>query len=535
MKTARILTVFLLVWWSTGRAQQISGSYYALWQYYQTDTLLHFRAPEGAFRSMHYLDLHGGSGDWEAGLSAEYYLPQALIGFNPGLKKHFLGWYVRYAHDAWDLRAGTVYDQTGSGSVFRTWNDKQLGLDNALRGVDLQYRPDENTRLKLIAGNMRTGIDYAESFIGALNFNREFSFDRLRLRFDATALTRYYAPENDAVPANVNLYGLQTGLSYGPWDLSFEYDYKTPDALYANGVLNDRVLFDGDAYTFNAGYARKGLGINLTLRRAENLQMYARRDLQGNPYNVGTVNYVPALIKQHDYPLATIYVYSVRQGISFADGTVGEIGGQADAVFKLRRKTPLGGRYGTIVSVNASQWHALNAEFFPQRGIYRRNFWQAGPLYYRDINLEVKRKLSRRWKTAFFVMHQTYNQRLLEGHGQMVRALTAVTDWTYRIHGATSLRLELEHLWSGQDERNWAAGGLEFNLRGRYGFFLTDMYNYGSTGIHYYNAGFVYTQGGNRLQLGYGRQRGGLVCVGGVCRYVPPNKGLQLSVSLSLF
>ncbi|NPA46839.1 MAG: hypothetical protein GXO24_06465 [Chlorobi bacterium] len=535
MKSFKWLPLWLLLATMTAHAQKISGSYYSLTQFYNDDSLMHFKAPESGLRSMQYLDLHLLSADWEAGFNAEYYLPEALLGYNPELKGYFLGWYVQYQKDNWKLRAGNIYDQFGSGMVFRSWNDKQLGIDNALRGIDVQYKWGSGPAVKLIAGQPRTGMTYDDSFIGGISVKNEFELGLdASLNVEASAVTRYYEPENDKVPAHVNLYGIQTQFSGGPWDFYFEYDYKTPDALYANGVLNDRVLFDGDAYTFNAGYARKGFGVNLTLRRAENIQMYSRRSLEFNPYNTGVVNYVPALVKQHDYPLATLYVYATRPGISWADMHVGEIGGQADMVFKIKRKTFLGGRYGTVVSVNASQWHALKAEFIPALGIYKRNFWEGGALYYRDINVEIKRKLNKKLKTGLFVMHQNYNQLLLEGHGEMINALTVVSDWYYRLPHYSSLRFEAEHLWTKQDEKNWAEAGLEFNYNGTWGFFVNDMYNYGSSKIHYYNAGVVYTHGGNRLQLSYGRQKGGLVCVGGVCRYVPPSKGLQLSLSLSL-
>jgi len=94
--------------------------------------------------------------------------------------------------------------------------------------------------------------------------------------------------------------------------------------------------------------------------------------------------------------------------------------------------------------------------------------------------------------------------------------------------------VELEHLFTKQDEKNWVAGGFEYNWNGRFGVYVTDMYNYGLTKIHYYNAGIVYTNHGNRITLGYGRTRGGLVCVGGVCRYVPPSKGLQMTIALRM-
>jgi len=79
------------------------------------------------------------------------------------------------------------------------------------------------------------------------------------------------------------------------------------------------------------------------------------------------------------------------------------------------------------------------------------------------------------------------------------------------------------------------AGTVEYNFNRKFGVYLNDMYNYGNDDtdkqIHYYNVGAVYSKSATRFSLGYGRQRGGLLCVGGVCRYVPENTGLSMSIT----
>ena len=67
--------------------------------------------------------------------------------------------------------------------------------------------------------------------------------------------------------------------------------------------------------------------------------------------------------------------------------------------------------------------------------------------------------------------------------------------------------------------------------------FGIDLYNYGNNDVaerlHYYNFGAAYKKGAARLQLSYGRQRGGLICVGGICRFVPESAGLNASLNYS--
>jgi hypothetical protein len=90
-------------------------------------------------------------------------------------------------------------------------------------------------------------------------------------------------------------------------------------------------------------------------------------------------------------------------------------------------------------------------------------------------------------------------------------------------------------MWADSDRKNWAASTVEFNLNSTLSFFAADIYNYGNDDPdlrnHYYNFGSAFRQKSTRIALSYGRQRGGLVCVGGVCRFVPESSGFSLSLN----
>jgi hypothetical protein len=51
--------------------------------------------------------------------------------------------------------------------------------------------------------------------------------------------------------------------------------------------------------------------------------------------------------------------------------------------------------------------------------------------------------------------------------------------------------------------------------------------------VNYYSVGASYTHGRSRFQLSYGRNRAGMICSGGVCRYTPSYTGFNLLVSSS--
>jgi len=93
----------------------------------------------------------------------------------------------------------------------------------------------------------------------------------------------------------------------------------------------------------------------------------------------------------------------------------------------------------------------------------------------------------------------------------------------------------VQHLWTPDDNKNWVGGTLEFNVTPRLSFYLNDIYNYGNDDedeqIHFYNVGGSYAKGATRFAINYGRQRGGLVCVGGVCRFVPQSTGVTVNLT----
>ena len=79
----------------------------------------------------------------------------------------------------------------------------------------------------------------------------------------------------------------------------------------------------------------------------------------------------------------------------------------------------------------------------------------------------------------------------------------------------------------------------ELFFNSKFGLYLNDSYNYeessinSDTKVHFYNIGGSYAKGASRISLNYGRQRGGLLCVGGICRQVSPNTGLTLNLTTS--
>jgi hypothetical protein len=541
----KIFVIFLILLVYQAQAQDFShfsGGYEAYLQYYQDDAPTNFEAPSDRIRSMNYFNVGYQYKQFSLGLQYEAYLPQAFLGYNPALDDNGIATYfAAYHKDNLDITAGYFYDQFGSGLVFRAWEDRQLGINNAVRGIRVKYNFDDLFTFTALTGNQRLAFDLSKSTLyGAnadININKIFKLKKWQLKGGFSYLGRFEqtASANPDLKPLVSSYSSRLDVTVGSFNSNFEYVYKTPDSRAANQVLLDQVLFDGNAWLWNLGYSQKGLGVNATFRRLENIQMYSERLLEGNSYNTGVLNFVPGLTKQHDFSLANIYVYQAQPGISFGEEKFGEIGGQIDVFYTFKRKTALGGKYGTKLAFNISRWHGLNATFDHARQIYRADFFKPGELYFQDINLEIRKKLTKNFKTVFTYIDVKYNKPKLEGEGEFVHANIAVADLELKLNKKRSARLELQHLATKDDLKNWAAALLEYNFNHHFNMYAGDMYNYGNefNKTHYFNVGATYTKSSARLSLSYGRQRGGLLCVGGVCRNVPASKGVTASISMS--
>jgi hypothetical protein len=126
-------------------------------------------------------------------------------------------------------------------------------------------------------------------------------------------------------------------------------------------------------------------------------------------------------------------------------------------------------------------------------------------------------------------MNQRYNKTVVEGEGGMIKSNIYIAEGKYRMSDKVTLRGEAQYLHTKQDQGDWLYGLLELSVLPSWMFTVSDMYNSGETNLHYYLGSVMWSYKSHRLMLGYGRTRAGYNCSGGVCRYVPASKGLQLS------
>jgi hypothetical protein len=545
----KLFILFLLIAHLSLFAQKksyLSGGFESNIQWYSKDQNQFDQNFENYIRSNNFLKLDYQYQNFYAGVQFESYAPNALLNYDPKLNKT-LGlatYFLKYQSKPFDFTVGYFYEQFGSGMVLRLWEDRQLGLNNSIRGGRVQFMPFKSLTVTGIYGNQRSGFEVSEGNITALNIelglNELFKQNAYTLNFGLSYVGRKQAWDQINIDANEITHAVSSRLKFakGGFYSDLELVQKSEDALVELGQIKPDKLFEGNALLLNMGYSMSGLGINASFRRLENMNFYSDRNDAGNIYNRAIINYLPSLTKQHEYSLANIYIYQTQANLSFNPlPKAGEIGFQIDLFYQLKKGTALGGKYGTKLAFNFSRWHGLKAEFDLVNRNYDSEYLAFGDKYFQDLNLEIKKKWSKNLASTFTFINAYYNKRYIEETFGEVDFTVIAAESILKLGAGKSMKMVAQHLWTKDDKKNWAASTIEYNFSLRLSVFASDMYNYGNESTtdkkHFYNFGGNYSKGKTRLSLSYGRQRGGLLCLGGICRVVPEATGFTLTLNTS--
>ncbi len=511
---------------------QFSGNFQADVQYYIPDSTIGAAEVKEKARMNSWLNLNYTAGKLRAGIRYEAYLPP-LLGFEHVEQGAGIAYrYATYQANELEITAGHFYDQFGNGTIFRAYEEKQLGIDNAIDGARVVYRPRPGVALKGIYGKQRLNFGYGSGLVRGAD--AELRLNNLIPALDSSAnqitiggsFVSRYQQDLDPIyilPENVSAFSGRVGFSRYGFIADAEVAYKINDPSASNGLIYK----SGNSVLIRTGYSRPGFGANISIKRLDNMDFRSDRNAQ---FNNLTLNFLPAITRQYTYRLATIYPYATQPN--------GEAGFQADVVYTIPKGTQLGGKYGTNIAINFSRINAIDTVRLGNELGYEADFFKLGDrTYYQDFNVEVNKRITNNIKGTFTYIHLLYDRDQIianEGVG-IVESHIGVADVLVKLNRKHAIRTELQHLYTKKDMGSWAMALIEYSYSPHWFITLWDEYNYGnpldSRKIHYYTGGLTYIKGGNRIGMYYGKQREGIVCIGGICRSVPAYNGFTLSVS----
>lgn len=499
-----------------------------------------------------YADLHLRSKWVDAGARVEF-MEYPL----PGFERDFQGWGVPHIYvkgkfgSGWEVTLGDFYDQFGSGFIFRAYEERSLGIDNSIRGLRLNMSAIDGLNLKVLGGLQRRYWDWDdEAIVGGAD--AELNIDRFSAKMqdkginwmvgasfvakkedDERIMTNYDPLQRLNLPEVVSAFDVRTRYQQGNYSLMAEYAMKSQDPSFDNGYIYKK----GNALMLSASYSKRGMSALVQAKRSEDMSFRSRRSVNGTSV---FLNHMPAFAYQHTYALAALYPYATQMAN-------GEWAMQGEFGYTFKRNTALGGKYGTTLKLNMSYIRAIDREPVTDGKLmgtdgYTSSFFKFGDeTYYQDINLQLEKKISKAFKLNLMYMNQRYNQGVIEGHGGMINSNIFVGEGKYQFNKKLTLRGELQYLTTSHESGDWMYGLLELSVLPYLMFTVSDMYGspavnggleYGSK-EHYYMASVTFNYNAHRIMAGYGRTRAGYNCSGGVCRYVPASKGVNISYNYS--
>jgi hypothetical protein len=539
-----LLSSFVLRAQESGKWGEIHGNVQFDAQYYNPDSAIGAPPVPEKLLMNGFTNLIYTKGKFQVGLRYENYL-NALQGFD----RRYEGQGITYRYATFDadfltITVGNFYEQFGSGMIFRTYEERGLGYDNVMDGVRVKAHVLGGVYATALIGRQRSFFTYGEGIVrgfdGEINLNETFkgiADAKFKATIGGSYVSKYQKDEDPDfdLPENVGAYAARMNLLYQGFNLSAEYVHKINDPQATNVLtVNNNINKNynpGSGVLATLAYSRKGLGVVVGAKRIDNMDFRSDRAATGFNLNI---NYLPALTKQHTYQLAaSLYPYATQPN--------GEWAFQGEISYTIPKKSKIGGKYGIGLVLNYSEVHGLVKTVNTEGSGYSTDFFELGDLYFRDINFEVTKKFTKDFKIIGKYLNITYNKDVVQGlvgYGT-INANIAIIDATYKVSKRHSLRLELEGLWTKYraDMGDWAMALLEYQWSPHMFVAVMDQWNYGNEHVekrlHYPSVTVGYIHNATRVTLGYGRQRAGIFCVGGICRNVPAANGVTLSITSS--
>ncbi len=517
---------------------QIHGSIEIDAQYYKPDSLIGAPPVPQKMLMNTYDQLDYTNGKISAGIRYEAY-DDALVGYSPLYNgSGFPYKYVDYKQDNMEVTVGNFYEQFGSGMILRAYWQPQLGIDNSFNGVRVKFSPAKGIYLKGLVGDQRyywtEGAGLVRGIDGEINLNEldsALANKKTKIIIGGSFVSKYQAANDPTYnfPENVGASAGRLSIINGGFSFYAEGAYKINDP----DAINNDIFKSGNGVIVRTGYSQKGFSFMLSGERIDNMSFKSDRTATQNDL---AINYLPALPRDETYQLAAFYPYNTQPN--------GEQGFDAEVKYKLPKGSLFGGKYGTDLDLEYSAIRSLdtvnlNDVATSDQGYSTKLANMGQTNYFQEMTFEIQHKFSPSFRLIAQYDYEYYNKTVVQDEvAPNIISNVGVLDGYYTFSSShNTLHMELQGLQTLQDQGNWAFGLVEYNFGSDWFLGALDEYNYGdpdpSLRIHYFTVTGGYIHNALHITIGYGKQRAGILCIGGVCRDIPASDGFTLSITNS--
>lgn len=419
------------------------------------------------------------------------------------------------------ITGGHIYDQIGSGIIFRAYEDRGLLIDNALFGLHLKYCLNDHVTVKGFSGQTKNLFERYQPILKGMNIETDFDLGSkahitpgigiVNRTMDQKSMDNIISninnmPEKDRfIPTyNSSAISLYNTLNAGNISWYIEGALKSSEAIVLNGALKKQ---SGNVIYSTLGYAQNKFGINGSIKRTENFVM---RTSPNEILLKGIYNWQPIIAQIRPQRLIARYT-PPSQDLS-------ELASNLNAFYTPNDKLNFNLAYTRI--------NTLKDEV-----LYREVFAETEIRSVKNVLFHLG--------VQYLVYNQSLYQQKVPAEYPEVNAITPFLEVGYKINKKKSIRAELQYMSTKQDYGSWVFGLLEYNISPTWSFAVSDMYNakpntnHISKAHHYPNVFMAYTKDANRFTLQYVKQVDGINCTGGVCRYEPAFSGFKIGVTSS--
>ena len=470
--------------------------------------------------------------------------------FNPqeAYSKQGLGFYS-LTKEVGDLTitGGHFYEQFGNGIIFRAYEDRLLGIDNAVQGVRLKYDFTEDLRITAFTGKQKRRFENFGSILKGANLEKDWVVNKDLQLYPGFAVInrtlddptmdniadeiRTYDYDNRFIPTyNVYAWSFYNQLNYKNFSWNLTYAGKTQEAIRSE---NGGRFINKDGYTLYStfSYSIPNLGINLDYRKNQTFVM--KTTPYANQFR-GNINFMPPVSKQHTRRLTGRYAPQARN--------YGEEAYQLDLTYSPGRSSTFNLNASYIKEGSDDRLFSAPSVAYGNLTNAEARQSPANKLYH-EINANFYHRWGLDLKTRAGIQHVNYDRRVYQGkpNANMVKTITPYAEATYRLTRKHSIRTQVQYLATEEDQGDFAFALLEYNVAPHYTLSVSDMVNTqprkngelkkDQSWVHYYNIFGSYTLNQTRFSAGYVKRVQGVVCTGGVCRVEPAFSGVQVRVS----
>ena len=446
------------------------------------------------------------------------------------------------------LRAGDFWDIFSRGMTLNVFEDRALGYDTGIDGVRVTYenkfgkkKNPVRFRGQIIGGDL-TYSDY-------LNPDRIEDYKIRNVNFDISPLKMLtiggsYIYSEGRLPTGTDTTDIQAYLP------ELNFDFNIPDfqfyTSYArkhvnttpNAIYPQEISAEGDGLYSSISYTRGNVGITAEYKNYRFDVTNPDNQSPDRPTKMLPFQNPPTAQREHTSTLVSRNPHVTN----FND----EVGGQLDILYAANDKMTfifngsIASRHymynnvdtsGTTVYVRVDR----DFDYIPDLDASFSPFWEvyAEGEYYASDKLYLKLAYARQSET-------TYNQQNPLS-SETIQATTIPSEIRYSFNNKYTLKLIVEQQWVNNsiriDQKGYMNQFVSLNLTRSPEFsialnaeFTNDEEEPTDTQSWLLAEALYKLNQSNIITVSYGKERGGLRCTNGICRFVNPFEGFRLAI-----